>query len=51
MEQMIQAPKKKYEALLEEVGIVRDEDVMASIKESDKAKKADIKTWKLTTQP
>ena len=51
MEQMIQAPKKKYEALIEEVGINRDEDVMAAIKESDQAKKAGVKTWKLTTQP
>jgi hypothetical protein len=50
MEQkMVQIPKKEYEELLEEVGILRNKDIMDAIKESDKAKKNGIRTWELKT--
>ena len=48
---MIQIPKKEYEELLEEVGILRNPEIMAAIKENDDAKKKGVKTWKLKTQP
>lgn len=44
-------PKKEYEELLEEVGILRNPEMVDAIKESDDAKKAGIKTWKLKDQP
>lgn len=46
-QEMIQVPKKEYEALLEEVGILRNPEMMAAIKESDEAKKKGVKTWEL----
>lgn len=49
-QETVEIPKKEYEELLEEVGILRNEDMMASIKESDEAKKKGIKTWELKTQ-
>ena len=39
--------KKEYEDLLDEVGILRDSQMMSAIKDSDKAKKNGIKTWEL----
>ena len=50
-QEMVQIPKKEYEELLEEVGILRNEEIMRSIKESDEAKKKGVKTWELKTQP
>lgn len=50
-QEMVQIPKKEYEELLEEVGIVRNAEIMAAIKESDDAKKKGVKTWELKTQP
>ena len=52
MEQgMIQIPKKEYEELLEEVGILRNPKMMESIEENDEAKKKGVKTWKLKDHP
>ena len=48
---MIQIPKKEYEELLEEVGILRNEEMMEAIKENDDAKKRGVKTWELKTHP
>ena len=39
--------KKEYEALLEEVGILRNSEMMSAVKDSDKAKKKGVKTWNL----
>ncbi len=50
-QEMVQIPKKEYEELLEEVGILRNEEMVAAIKESDEAKKKGVKTWELKTQP
>lgn len=46
-QEMVQIPKTEYEALLEEVGILRNAGMMAAIKESDEAKRKGIKTWEL----
>jgi len=46
-QEMVQIPKKEYEALLEEIGILRNAEMMAAIKESNEAKKKDVKTWEL----
>ena len=40
-------PKKEYEELLEEVGILRNSKMMDAIKESDEAKKRGVKSWEL----
>ena len=39
--------KKEYEKLLEEVGILRNSKMMEAIKESNEAKKKEVKTWEL----
>ena len=46
-QETITIPKKEYEELLEEVGILRDTNMMGAIKESDEAKKKGTKTWEL----
>jgi hypothetical protein len=46
-QEMIQIPKREYEALLEEIGILRNVEMMSAIKESDEAKRKGIKTWEL----
>ena len=48
-QEMVQIPKREYEELLEEVGILRNEEMMATIRESDEAKKKGVKTWELKT--
>jgi PHD/YefM family antitoxin component YafN of YafNO toxin-antitoxin module len=48
-QELIQIPKQEYEALLEEVGILRNPKMMDAIKESDEAKKKGVKTWELKT--
>ena len=48
---MIQIPKVEYEALLEELGILRNPIMMQAVKESDIAKKSGVKTWELKTFP
>lgn len=50
-QEMVQIPKKEYEELLKEVGILRNPDMMDAIRESDEAKKKGVKTWKLETHP
>ena len=50
-QEMIQIAKKEYEELLEEVGILRNEEMMEAIKENDDAKKRGVKTWELKTHP
>jgi len=47
--EMIQIPKKEYEELLDEVGILRNKEMMEAIKESDTAKEKGVKTWELDT--
>ncbi len=44
---MITIPKEEYEALLEEVGILRNPEIMESIRENEEAKRKGVKTWKL----
>lgn len=46
-QEMVQITKKEYEELLEEVGILRNVEIMEAIKESDDAKKKGIKTCTL----
>ncbi len=46
-QETITIPKKEYEDLLKEVGILRDSKMMEAIKDSDKAKIKGIKTWEL----
>jgi len=46
-QEMVTIPKKEYEGLLEEVGILRNTEMMKAIKESDEAKKKGVKTWEL----
>ena len=43
-QEMVQIPKKEYEELLEEVGILRNKEMTEAIKESDEAKKKGVKT-------
>ena len=44
----ITIPKKEYAETLEEVGILKNLKMMEAIKESDEAKKKDVKTWELS---
>lgn len=44
---MIQIPRKEYEELLEEVGILRNKEMMKAIQENETAKKNGVKTWEL----
>ena len=48
-QEMVQIPKKEYEELLEEIGILRNQEMMEAIKESDEAKKEGVKTRELKT--
>ena len=48
-QEMIQIPKREYEELLEELGILRNQEIMAAIKDSNEAKSKGIKTWELKT--
>ncbi len=45
LQEMITIPKNEYELLLEEVGILRNKEMMNAIKESDEAKRKGVKTW------
>ena len=47
MPETVTIPKKEYEELLEEVGILRNPSMMGAIHESDEAKRKGVKTWKL----
>ena len=46
-QETVTIPKKEYEDLLEEVGILRNSKMMEAIKESDEAKRKGVKTWEL----
>ena len=46
-QETVTIPKKEYEELLEEVGILRNSKMMEAIKESDEAKRKGVKTWEL----
>ena len=46
-QETVTIPKKEYEELLEEVGILKNSKMMESINESDNAKKKGVKTWEL----
>ena len=46
-QETVTIPKKEYEGLLEEVGILRNSKMMEAIKESDLAKKKGVKSWEL----
>ena len=44
-QEIVTIPRKEYENLLEEVGIIKNSKMMEAIKESDEAKKKGVKTW------
>ncbi len=46
-QEMVQITRKEYEELLEEVGILRNKDMMAAIEDTKKAKKKGVKSWDL----
>ncbi len=46
-QETVTIPKREYEELIEEVGILRNSGMMQAIKESDEAKKKGDKTWEL----
>ena len=46
-QETVTIPKKEYEELCEEVGILRNSKMMEAIEESNEAKKKGIKTWAL----
>ena len=46
-QETVTIPKREYEHLLEEVGIIRNSKMMEAVKESDEAKKKGVKTWEL----
>ena len=48
---MITIPKKEYEKLLEEIGIIRNKEMMEAIKESRDAEKGGVMGWKLKIHP
>ncbi len=49
--EVVTISKKEYEDLLEEVGILNNEEMMAAIEESREAEKKGVKGWKLKTHP
>jgi len=44
---MIKISKKEYEELLEEIGILRNPEMIEAIEENNKAKEQGSKTWEL----
>ncbi len=46
-QEMVHIPKKEYDELLEELGIIRNGEMMEAIRENDDAKKKGVKTWKI----
>ena len=46
-QERVSIPKRLYEELLEEVGILRNSEMMNAIKESNDAKRRGAKTWAL----
>ena len=51
MTETVTISKKEYEELLEEVGILRNKEMMGAINESREAEKAGVVGWKLKTHP
>ena len=49
MAETVTIPKQEYEELLEEVGILRNKEIMEAIKENDDTKEKGVKTWDLKT--
>ena len=50
-QEIIQIPKKEYKQFLEEIGILRNKEMMEAIGESKEAEKKGIKNRKLKTHP
>ena len=48
-QKMVRVPLKVFEELLEEVGILRNPEIMKAIAESDEAKANSVKTWDLNS--
>ncbi|MBU2616951.1 MAG: hypothetical protein KKB79_03155 [Nanoarchaeota archaeon] len=46
-QERISIPKKVYEELLEEVGILRNSEMIDAIRESNDAKREGTKTWEI----
>ena len=46
-QEMVTISRKEYDVLLEEVGILRNPDMMEAVSENDGAKKKGVKTWEL----
>jgi len=46
-QEMVTIPKKEYDELLEEVGILRNSDMMEAIKDGLEAEAQGTKPWKL----
>ena len=46
-QETVTIPKKEYEEMLEEIGILRNSKMMEAIRESDEAKKKGVRTWEL----
>ncbi|HLC57516.1 MAG TPA: hypothetical protein VJH95_03010 [Candidatus Nanoarchaeia archaeon] len=46
-QEMVQISREEYEELLEEIGILRNPEMMEAIKESEIAKENGVKTWEL----
>ena len=46
-QETVTIPRKEYENLLEEVGIIKNSKMMEAVKESDEAKKKGVRTWEL----
>ena len=44
---MVKIPRKMYEELLEEVGILRNPEMMNTINDSIEAKRKGVKSWEL----
>jgi len=45
--EMVKIPRKIYEELLEEVGILRNPEMMDAINDSIEAKRKGVKSWEL----
>ena len=46
-EEIIQVPKKMFEEMLEELGIVRNTEMMEAVEESDEAERNGVKGWEI----
>lgn len=45
--EMVTIPKEEYDALREEVGILKNSSMMCAIRESEEAKKAGVTPWEI----